>query len=147
MSTKIEIKLVRGILTNYKESLKKNYSEAPPEINSLLSHLNDSLFERGITIQYIKRRSYSYNNNISTQFSHYIGLSPKKYILKHKLIVARKILSSHRFGELRILSIAIELGFSGTGAFNHAFKKEYKIPPNQWRNINIAERKNSRSSS
>jgi len=142
-----DLQLIREILKDYKTSLKKDYSEAPSEINSILSHLIENLFEKGITIQEIKIRNHSYNNNISTQFSHYIGHSPKKYIVKHRLIIAKRILTDYRLRNLSILSLAIELGFSGTGAFNHAFKKEYKIPPNYWRERNLTRRKNSRGSS
>jgi AraC-like DNA-binding protein len=136
MGKSIELQIAREILKDYKESLKKSYSEAPAEINSLLSHLNDNLFEKNISIQEIKNRNHSYNNNISTQFNHYVGLSPKQYILKHRLLVAKQILIDDELKNLRIVSIAIELGFSGNGAFNHAFKKEYGITPNYWRRSN-----------
>ncbi|CAN5762464.1 hypothetical protein BH23THE1_BH23THE1_14660 [soil metagenome] len=128
-----ELEIARKILKNYRESLKKSYSEAPPEINSLLSHLNDNLYEKNVSIQEIKNRNHSYNNNISTQFSHHVGLSPKQYILKHRLLVAKQILVDEKLKNLRIVSIAIEIGFSGKGAFNHAFKKAFGITPNYWR--------------
>lgn len=144
MDKSIELQIARKVLKNYKESLNKRYPEAPPEINSFLSHLNGNLYEKSVSIQEIKNLYRFHNNNISTQFNYYIGMPPKKYVLKHRLIVAKKILDNEKLKNLRILSIAIELGFSGKGAFNHAFKKEYGISPNNWRR---KEKNNSRSSS
>jgi len=63
-----------------------------------------------------------------------MGRGVKEYIQHHRLNAAKEILSNQTLNEVTILELALALGYSGKGAFNHTFKKLTDKTPQQWRN-------------
>lgn len=64
----------------------------------------------------------------SAQFTKEVGMSPSKYILRHKLEESR-----HLLGELHtsVTEVAESLGFSDIAHFSRCFKAAYGIKPSQ----------------
>lgn len=56
--------------------------------------------------------------------------TPSKYILKHRMIKAKKLLSNKN---LRISEIAYECGYQSTSTFNRLFKKSFNLSPTEFR--------------
>lgn len=60
-------------------------------------------------------------------FGHYHGITPKKYINKHRITVAKKIMGATE--DINLITIAIHLGYSNQSVFTNAFKQFEETPP------------------
>lgn len=56
----------------------------------------------------------------------------------------KQLLIEKRFSDVRIHTIAKELGFSGTGNFHHAFRKREGVSPGKWRKQKLRDGKSER---
>jgi AraC family transcriptional regulator len=70
-------------------------------------------------------------------FTHYIGESPKQYVLRLRLEkIAHKL---KLYPELSVLELSLESGFSSPSTFGRAFKKYYGISPDEFRKLSHDE--------
>ena len=73
-----------------------------------------------------------------TRFTHYCkeitNCSPMEYLNRLRLRKASKIIISET--KTPIIDVAFRCGFSSTQYFNFAFKKHFKLSPNQFRKAN-----------
>jgi AraC-like DNA-binding protein len=68
---------------------------------------------------------------LSRHFSEIHGKSPKRYQMECRLRESKRLLLETR---MSMSDIAFELGFSSQQHFSIAFKKEYVLPPREYRN-------------
>lgn len=79
-------------------------------------------------------KSYGVHPNYLTRIFHEkFGSSPKRYLLQLKLKKACRLLTTT---ELPVTVISGSLGFDDQLAFSRLFKKEFSVPPTEYRKIN-----------
>ena len=62
-------------------------------------------------------------------FREYLGLTPTEYIRKYRLTQAARQLQS---GEVKIIDVALEAGFSNVDTFRRAFYREFGLNPGDY---------------
>lgn len=79
-------------------------------------------------------KSYGVHPNYLTRIFHEkFGCSPKRYLMQLKLKKACRLLTTT---ELPVTVISGSLGFDDQLAFSRIFKKEFSVPPTEYRKIN-----------
>jgi len=123
------------------ENLKETYrvkkirvrKDWPRKIRESIYLMKKHLFDRQLTVWWIKEQCRINNHNFSSRFAYYTGRSPKKYILYHRVEVAKKLLKDQKLSDLPVSIFALELGFSTVSAFSKCFKRETEMAPSHWR--------------
>lgn len=109
-------------------------SKWPHNVQLSVWYIHEKLYHQNLNVGKLREVVYGGNgNDFSTEFVCYLGTSPKTYINDLRVEAGKKILTDKRFRKVQILIIATELGFSGKGAFSHAFRKREGISPGKWR--------------
>ena len=108
----------------------------PTEISNLI---NDILSPQNLAMSVddvakISGYSYSYLAKI---FKSYVGMSIKKYLIKHKMEYAMDEL---RRGNLSIIEISLNLGYNSFSSFMAAFKSATGMSPGQYRSLHSSNR-------
>lgn len=67
---------------------------------------------------------------IAERFTRFLGESPLAYLARWRLQLATKLLQTSR---KTILHVAADVGYESEAAFNRAFKREFGLPPAQYR--------------
>lgn len=67
---------------------------------------------------------------LKARFAHFLGESPMSYLLRWRLQLAARRLQSSR---QTMLQLALDVGYESEAAFNRAFKREFGLPPAQYR--------------
>lgn len=63
-------------------------------------------------------------------FKKYLNTTPHDYLTQHKLHYAKSLL---RNTDMKVLDIAMSIGYSTLAQFNNNFKKRYKMTPSEYR--------------
>ena len=121
------ISVVRELLTfNNKAKQTKNYS---PTVNEFIEYMRKPENLTLSITDIIKDMNYSHCHIIRL-FKKETGTTPSQYFLKIKLNYARNLLETTN---LSVLDIASTVGFSSLGHFTEVFKKQYALPPANYR--------------
>ena len=67
---------------------------------------------------------------LTDRFQRYVGLSPRRYLTRWRMIEARRLL---RDTDLGVAEIADRVGYASEAAFSRAFKREVGVPPSDCR--------------
>lgn len=67
---------------------------------------------------------------LSGRFAHFLGDSPMNYLARWRLQLAAQMLHGDR---KTMLQVAMDVGYESEAAFNRAFKREFGLPPAQYR--------------
>ena len=67
---------------------------------------------------------------VNDRFSKFLGEPPLSYLTRWRLQLAAGLLKTTR---KRIVQVASEVGYESEAAFNRAFKREFGVPPGQYR--------------
>jgi AraC-like DNA-binding protein len=67
---------------------------------------------------------------LAQRFADIIGQPPMQYLMRWRLQLAAKELST---ASKPLLAIAAQVGYESEAAFNRAFKREFGMPPSSWR--------------
>ena len=119
--------ILRELLTCYNKSKQtKNYS---PTVTEFIKHMRKPENLILSINDIIKNMNYSHCHIIRL-FKKETGITPSQYFLKIKLNYARSLLETTN---LSVLDIASTVGFSSLGHFTEVFKKEYSLPPANYR--------------
>lgn len=130
---KSEIRMIFEDVIKY-----QNVSNHPSHIQSSLDYIHTHCFDNNFTICKLRKKiSGGKNNNLSSDFSYFIGEPPKSYLITIRIKTSKLLLVKKRFHNIPIYMLARELGFSGKGAFHHAFTEREGISPGKWRKIRI----------
>lgn len=121
------------ILQEYKEKLPEFEPAWPHEVRRAVKFIYEHLFDSRLSVTWLKEQCRINGEYFSIVFKRCTGKSIKQFIQHHRLKAAAHILTDESLQDLPILRLAIDLGYSGKGAFIHAFKKQEGISPGRWR--------------
>lgn len=92
--------------------------------------MQDALYEN-IPIQEIALRNGVSSTTIKDLFRNYAGIGPKKYYSNMRGIEALRLLEEG----IEIEQIAEKMNYSSTSYFSNTFKKQFGLPPGQFRKM------------
>lgn len=69
-------------------------------------------------------------STFADRFTHYVGISPRQYLVRWRLQLAARLLEQ---STISIAQVAAEVGYESEAAFHRAFKKFVGAPPGTWR--------------
>ena len=123
----IFISVIRELLAfNNKTPQTQNYS---PTVNEFIEYMRKTENLTLSIADIIKDMNYSHCHIIRL-FKKETGTTPSQYFLKIKLNYARNLLETTN---LSVVDIAATVGFSSLGHFTEVFKKQYSLPPANYR--------------
>ena len=67
---------------------------------------------------------------LAERFTRYLGEPPQTYLARWRMQLAARKLQTTKDS---VLTIALDVGYESEAAFNRAFKREYNLPPAQFR--------------
>lgn len=123
---------IQEIKKNYIKQLPTPSTKWPPSIQRAVHCIHKHLFDEWLGVEDVKKKCVLKGNNFSVKFRYYVGISPKKYIIKHRLKVACQLLEVLP-NDLPLMHIAISIGFSSHAAFTQTFKRRKEVTPSQFR--------------
>lgn len=124
---------LKAWLMEYSKVLPGLNSDCPYPIKKGLNIVNGHFYKNKCKVKWVKQQCNIHRNNFSVRFEHFVGYSPKKYILHHRVEAARQLLGHVEFEDVSIGIISFELGFNSPAAFSHYFKERTGMTPVEWR--------------
>jgi AraC-like DNA-binding protein len=123
------------------EALRCYVESLPAEQRGWLAGLRDPHVGKGLkllhgdsarawTVDELAREVGCSRSILAERFTHYVGQPPIQYLTKWRLTLAASQLRSKGSSLARI---AERFGYDSEAAFNRAFKREFGMPPAQWR--------------
>lgn len=113
----------------------KLYLEVPPyAIQNAINCIRKNLYDRRLSVNWIKEQCRLNGKNFSGNFKFYAGKSPKQFFLYHRIETAKILLKDDSLKEVSIFEIALSVGFQNHSAFTTIFKKYEGITPFEYRN-------------
>src|SRR4030095_8261160 len=67
---------------------------------------------------------------VAERFARFLGEQPMAYLSRWRLQLAARLLQTT---QKRVLEVALDAGYESEAAFNRAFKREFGLPPGQYR--------------
>lgn len=129
-------KRVVQIKENYKNGLLEPDLAWPPEVQRAMSCIHSYLFDPRLTVGWMREQCGINGHNFSSRFGYYTGKMPKQYILYHRTVVVKQLLSELNSRAVSISGISYELGYAEPAAFTNAFKRMAGASPSVWRKRN-----------
>jgi AraC-like DNA-binding protein len=128
------------------EALRCYVESLPPEQRGWLAGLRDPYVGKGLkllhgdparawTVDELAHEVGCSRSILAERFTHYVGQPPIQYLTKWRLAMAA---SQLRTNGARLARIAERFGYDSEAAFNRAFKREFGMPPAQWRRARAA---------
>ena len=111
---------------------EQNHPKSPKEERDLYEKLIDYIEEHldeELTLERLAREFYVNKYHISHAFKDNMGLSVHQYITKKRVAACREALLNH----VKISEVYPMFGFQDYSGFYRAFKKEYGISPQEYR--------------
>ncbi|MEO9884829.1 MAG: AraC family transcriptional regulator [Balneola sp.] len=97
---------------------------------TLVEFIIENLYKESLNIQDANQACLIKSKNFSSKFKIYVGTTPKKFILEHRINVSKKLLIKRN---LTIAEVSILVGFSSHSAFSKAFIRDSEgISPSIW---------------
>jgi AraC-like DNA-binding protein len=123
------------------ESLRRHMRELPPEQTGWLAAARDpvvgavlSLLHREPchrwTLAGLAARAGASRSTVAERFARFLGEPPLTYLARWRLQLAARKLRTTRSA---IVQIAGDVGYESDAAFTRAFKREFGVPPGQYR--------------
>jgi AraC-like DNA-binding protein len=75
---------------------------------------------------------------LAERFARFLGEPPLTYLARWRLQLAARMLQTTREA---VLQVASEVGYDSEAAFNRAFKREFGVPPGQFRRTVLSDRR------
>jgi len=124
------------------ETLRRYIDQLPKEQTGWLSGVSDSEVGRALalmhqdpanewTIAELAKQVGTSRSVLAERFRHYLGEPPMTYLMRWRLMLATRMLTS---SNASVAEIAAEVGYESEPAFNRAFKREFGLPPARFRN-------------
>jgi AraC-like DNA-binding protein len=123
------------------EAMRRYVESLPPEGNGWLAGLRDAHVGRALALLHadpgrpwsvdeLARDVALSRSVLAERFTALVGESPMQYLMRWRLALAAQRLRS---GTEAIARIAERSGYESAAAFNRAFKREFGMPPAEWR--------------
>jgi AraC-like DNA-binding protein len=125
----------------FAEALRRYIRELPPGQTGWLAGVRDPGVGKALTLMH-HRHAHPWTvadlaheaglsrTVLSERFRHFLGESPMAYLMRWRLRLGARALTSTNSS---IAQIAFDIGYESESAFNRAFKREYGVPPAKYR--------------
>lgn len=104
--------------------------------NSVVQHVIariESDYNHKLSIEDLAHENYLSEQHLIRLFRSATGYTPYEYLKKYRLMKAKQLLANT---DLSLTEIALQTGFSGVNNFICQFRREWGIPPRQYRLLN-----------
>jgi AraC-like DNA-binding protein len=123
------------------ETLRRYIEELPPEARGWLAGARDPVVGSVLallhreprqpwTIAALAARAGASRSLVAERFTQFLGEPPLTYLARWRLQLAARLLQTT---QKAVLHVAIDVGYESEAAFNRAFKREFGLPPAQYR--------------
>ena len=134
----IHTSIVSCLLGKYLENQLQTTKQLPEWLEDFFKKLSTEEFLTKSTAEIINELVYSHSY-ICRTFKKYIGKTMMQCINEAKIHYAAVLLMENN---LSITDIAYRLNYQSQSAFITKFKKIYHLPPNQWKKLNLNQKRN-----
>lgn len=108
-------------------------------INLALNIIHDQFSEASLSPESIAARLDISRRHLDRRFQNEVGASITEYIRNLRLQTSASLLRNSHYNDKNIMDIALISGFRDAAHFTRAFKKQYAVPPRQWRKLKGTE--------
>jgi AraC family transcriptional regulator, alkane utilization regulator len=126
------------------ETIRRHLEQLPANQTGWLAGLRDPQVAKALalmhaqpehpwTLEELARRAGSSRSSFADRFTQYLGQPPMQYLTRWRLALAADRL---RDGRSSISRVAERAGYDSETSFTRAFKREFGMPPSQWRRAN-----------
>jgi AraC-like DNA-binding protein len=123
------------------EALRRYVEDLPPEGKGWLAGVRDAQVGRALallhgsparawTVEELAREVALSRSALAERFATLVGEPPIQYLARWRLALAAREL---RGGAEAIVRVAERSGYESEAAFSRAFKREFGVPPGEWR--------------
>ena len=116
--------------SKYISKIDKSEPGWPSDVCAIYDEINKRLFDFDVEINDVMSKCGCRNNNIYTRFRHFVGRSPKEYMLHHRIELAKRLLE---IGECPVSEVAFTVGYASPAAFSQTFKSWVGISPSKFK--------------
>lgn len=117
-------------------SVRTMKTENPELLDQITAFIEEN-YSRRFTIGDLAARLYVSSSTISHLFKEKMGVSVYRYVTQRRLIAAKPLIEA---GE-PLEEVCLRVGFADYSGFYRAFKQEYGISPQRYRNLQDAGRR------
>ncbi len=123
------------------ETLRRYMEQSPPERACWLAGARDPVV--GAALALLHRKPWhswtlaelaaevgASRSVVAERFARFLGEPPLRYLARWRLQLAARLLQTTRKA---IMELACDVGYASEAAFNRAFKREFGLPPAQYR--------------
>jgi AraC family transcriptional regulator len=128
---------IEKILETYRHRVIRIDDDWPAEVQRAVSCIKDHIFDQNLSVKWLKKKCRINDNNFSGKFKFYVGMSPQKYYLYHRIEVAKKILTTPELKDTAMMHIALHIGFENHSSFSTTFKNYVGCTPTAFRDENF----------
>jgi len=123
------------------EALRRYMEELPPEQTGWLAGARDPIVGAALaamhrkpchhwTLDELAADAGASRSVLSERFARFLGEPPLTYLARWRLQLAARLLETTR---KTVIHVASDVGYESEAAFNRAFKREFSLPPAQYR--------------
>jgi len=123
------------------ETLRRYIDQLPPEQTGWLAGARDPVVGAALALLHLRPRDRwtmaklaaavgASRSVLTDRFSRLLGEPPLTYLARWRLQLAARMLQTTR---KTVLNLASDVGYESESAFNRAFKREFGVPPAQYR--------------
>lgn len=129
------------------ETLRRYMEQLPPEKTGWLAGARDPIVGAALalvhqrpghpwTLPELAAEAGTSRSVLSERFTHFLNEPPLTYLARWRLqLAARRLQMTHE----SIMQLAVDVGYESEASFNRAFKREFGLPPAQYRKKRVAE--------
>ena len=123
------------------EALRRYMAHLPPEQTGWLAGARDPVVGAALavlhrdpcrpwTVPKLAAEVGTSRTVLTERFAHFLGEPPINYLSRWRLQLAARLLEG---GHKTMLQVAMDVGYGSEAAFSRAFKREFGLPPAQYR--------------
>ena len=126
----MQLFIIRELPANRQYTPSQSELENLEKIEAFLSAIPDDF----PSIQKLARMALMSSTKLKTRFKEVYGMKLYEYYNHQRLTKAKSLLES---GEVSVKDVAARIGFTDSGNFSKAFKKEFGVSPSKLKNKQI----------
>jgi AraC-like DNA-binding protein len=124
------LKLLEAAAAPTRERIRRDHGRAPRQIQPLLAHIEEHLFDPDLDANRLKLACGVRDNTLPIRFHDALDLPPYGYIEDCRMEVACRLLADT---ELKVWQVAQLLGYSTLQVFSRAFHRWSGLRPTSYR--------------